>query len=106
MPRCFVLPPTPPPRYTPPRSVHPKGGSVPPNRHLVALLLSLTTAPFAHAYESTAWTGAANNGLWADPLNWSNGLPTAGPGQADVSRASGVVDLGGVTRDSDFVLLS
>lgn len=78
----------------------------PRHRLILPLAVALAAAPITHAYDSTAWTGGANNGLWADSLNWSNGLPTAGPGQADVSRASGVVDLGGITRDADSVLLS
>ncbi len=37
---------------------------------------------------STTWTGAAGNGLWSDPGNWSNGVPLSG-----VPVASGADDV-------------
>lgn len=54
---------------------------------------------FAHA---TRWTGAAGNGLWGDPANWTEGVPTAAT-PADFFTTSVSVDLGGVARPAASV---
>lgn len=50
--------------------------------------------------QTTTWTDGGHNGLWADPANWSNGVPTAQSyATLDVGHVSSpIIDLGGTTQ--------
>jgi hypothetical protein len=64
----------------------------------VGLLTLLALECGAVAYPpDTVWTGAANNGLWGDAGNWSNGMPNRNS-EAEISKTI-TVDLGGVRRE-------
>lgn len=54
---------------------------------VVTALLVLWLAGSAWAVD-TAWTGAAGDGLWITPGNWSNGVPPTGP------TATGNINIG------------
>jgi len=80
--------------------------------HVAAIILAMCWAQIASAWPDFAWTGAGGDGMWNNPLNWTNldettnttGLPDSGtgatqidpqPGSTQVTIPNGfVVDLG------------
>ena len=74
---------------------------VSPGRRAALLAVSATVASLlataANAgLNQTDWTGAAGNGLWSDPGNWSSGVPDAST-SASIVAAAAPLDLGGGT---------
>src|SRR5215204_950394 len=72
----------------------------------VALVLlahaAAAVAPSARAQEiTTSWTAAGGDNLWANPLNWSQGVPGQLWAYLGDSAAPGTtIDLGGVPRNA------
>jgi hypothetical protein len=84
----------------------PRGGTPLQPRRTSLIAAALLTPGIALA--DTQWTGAAGNNLWADALNWSNGVPNAA-GFATINRydpAISGIDLGGDTRDIGYLYLT
>ena len=71
----------------------------------LALLLAIALASSTEAATRT-WTGAAGNGLWSDPANWSGGVPGAADDAVFSNPATPTVSLGGASVSVNSLSLS
>lgn len=79
-------------------------------RHVAAAVMAVSLAYYASAQQTTSWLGTDLNGQWADPGNWSSGVPTNGagataiidpqPGPAPTIPAGYVCDMGSLSDQS------
>jgi hypothetical protein len=107
--RCFRLLPSSRFPYSLLPLIEPKPGESMSQRIASTLLVfvavcALIAAPL-RADNETRWMGPSN-GLWADPLNWTDGVPTAGSNVSiSFPFAGGLIpiDLGGVERSAGIL---
>ncbi len=72
----------------------------------VLMLAALLGGAVEAEAATKTWTGAAGNGLWSDPANWSGGVPGAGDDAVFSNPATAAVSLGGVSTSVNSLSLT